>query len=52
MKSFIDDAAGALYDLLKTGIVGFYYLLAGMLGVGALFFAVIVLIRIYSFFIS
>ena len=50
MRSFIDDISGALYDFLKACIVGFCYVLAGMLIVGSLFFAAIVLIRAYSFF--
>ena len=50
MKSFIDDTAGAVYDFLKAGIIGFCYLIAGMLIVGTVFFLAIVLIRAYSFF--
>ncbi len=34
MGRFIDDLAGAIYDLFKNIIRGFCYLLAGMLIVG------------------
>lgn len=34
MLRFIDDLAGAFWDLLKTVLVGFCYFLAGLLIVG------------------
>ncbi|WP_197025124.1 hypothetical protein [Paucisalibacillus sp. EB02] len=34
MRSFVDDLAGAIYDILKFIIKSFCYLLAGMIIVG------------------
>ena len=35
MLSFIDDLAGAIYDVMKMLLKGISYILAGMLIVGA-----------------